>query len=139
MGRETGMAVSSRVSNASRDHHRNHRCPNHTGSRRGACRGGSGGRGGMIGTLARERAADLIQREAGSEPPPPRSGRAPSPLGRTTLRGGASSSNGNRCSGGNAPFFFQHVGKLSRFHNGQSGKIFNDLFEISHSIKLLGL
>jgi hypothetical protein len=44
----------------------------------------------------------------------------------------ASSSNGHRCSGGNAPLFFKHLGQLSSFQDGQVGKVFHDFGEISH-------
>jgi hypothetical protein len=49
----------------------------------------------------------------------------------------ASGSNGHRCSGGNAPLFFKHLGQLSSFQDGQVGKVFHDFGEISHFLTSL--
>ena len=44
----------------------------------------------------------------------------------------ASSCNGDRRSGRNAPFFLEKFRELGRFKNGQSREVFDNLFKICH-------
>jgi hypothetical protein len=43
-----------------------------------------------------------------------------------------SSCDGDRRSGGNAPFFFEKFREFSRFENGQSREVFDNLVQICH-------
>ena len=45
-------------------------------------------------------------------------------------------SNGNSSSGGNAPCFFEGLGKVSRLEDGQLRKFFNKLGDIGHDVSL---
>jgi hypothetical protein len=39
---------------------------------------------------------------------------------------------GDRRGGGNAPLFFEQLGQLGGFQDGQGGKVFNDFGKIGH-------
>src|SRR3569833_4104721 len=55
--------------------------------------------------------------------------------GSATSRSGGG--NGHRRGGGNAPLFFQQLGQVGGFQNGQGGQVFNELFDLRHLISSL--
>jgi hypothetical protein len=48
----------------------------------------------------------------------------------------ASGGDGDRSGGGDAPLFFQQLGELSGFQDGQGGQVVHQLFELGHGVFL---